>query len=609
MKGHIAVATGAWALACVMCAASGPTAQTLAQSGAPRIVDAARMAEIAFATREPGPWKGARPARSVDANRYEQDGLAPLAPRLAPRMANPDAARQTEAWSREAVQAFDYTLASDVDFAGPAQNGYTPADCHVAAGFSHVIAVVNSDLRVFDRTGAQLYSTTLDALLGTAAGWSGCFDPKVRFDAVRNRFYLLALDRHNTLAQASYRLAISIGPDPTLGWYVWEMRNEQGGLGIDYEELGFGPRGLYLTGNFLRFSGWPAPSASQTGSCWVMDLGALVAGGNTSIWRFDDLRGTLNEKITTAKTTASGEAAPAGLDAITIGQGNHPDGVQRRAVFWGWSLPANFPTTAPTAVQRSLDIAGTNAIPDATQSGGAGKLKANNIGGAFLGAFLRNGRVVGAMTIETSGAANVRSYEFDLGAWPTVTQTNTVDLTGAPSYHHFWPNTARNDFGEQLLVYSRSGSSEFVGSRWALRQRDQSTFPQSGVVADGAGYVGRPMVDTADSTYRWGDYSGADIDPGDQGFWVFDSFASNSGTFGTRLRHIPHVEFVDNTVATSNFGTRTNPRSSLETAAFAARPRNPIVIRAGTYSVTTNFTFSTATELVPDGGAVTIVAP
>ena len=577
-------------------------------SGAPRVVDAGRMGEIEYAETTTR-WKGPRPGKAVEANVYSPGVLAPLPPLVpAPPAAEVVRPERWAAEAAEATNAFGYTLAKDVDRDGPSQNGAVPADCHMAAGFNHVVVTINTQLTIHDKQGRLVYHTTLDSLLGTSAGWSGCFDPKVRFDAVRNRFYVLALDRHNTLPQAAYRLACSIGPDPTQGWRVWELRNELNGRGIDYEELGFGPRGLYLTGNYIQFNGWPAPAMGARGSCWVLDLNAIVAGNNFSFYRFDDLRGTQNEVITTAKTPGSGVASAPGIDAVTIGQGDAPNNAVRRALFWGWSLPVNFPASAPSASQQFVDIAQSNGIPNAPQKGGPAQLQANNLGGPFLGASIANGRIVAAMPVEASGAVNVRAYEFDVNAWPTVTIANAADLTGAPTTSHYWPNSARNEFGEQALVWSQSSATEYVGSRWAVRQRDQSTFPQEGPVQDGFAYYGL-AGDVAGSLYRWGDYAGIDVDPVDQGFWFFDSHASFGAQFGTQLVHIPHAEYVDNTVATSAFGTRANPRTLLADAFFVARPGNHIVIKASTYSVPTNYTIDIPLQIFPDGGTVTIVAP
>lgn len=599
-------------LALVTLALAGFPARSMAAerhwSGMPRVLDAARMNAIAFA--EPrGRARGPRPGKQVEANLYAPGDLAPLAPSMTvPPAAGADTQERWTIESARSAAAFGYVLEPDVSVFGPDQNIALPADCHMASGLQHVVVAINKQLAIYDKKGGLLYHTTLDSLLGTAPDWSGGFDPKVRFDAVRNRYYVVALDRHNSQALACYRLACSTGPDPTQGWRVWELRNELGGLGVDYEELGFGPRGLYLTGNYIQFLGWPAPSMGSRGSCWVLDLDAIVAGTNFSFYRFDDLRGTQNESVTSAKTPASGVVSAPGIDAVTIGVGNSPNGAMRRALFWGWSLPANFPAGAPTASQQFVDIAQSNPIPNAPQRGGPAQLQANNVGGPFLGAAIANGRIATAMPVEASGAVNVRTYEFDLNAWPTVTVAHTTDLPGAPGTSHYWPNSSRNEFGEQGLVWSQSSSSEFVGSRWGVRQRDQSSFAQEGAVGDGIDYYGM-LGDNSTSLYRWGDYAGVDVDPVDQGFWFFDSYASAGNTFGTRLVHVPHVEYVDNTVATSEFGTRTNPRSSLASAAFAARPGNPIVVRASTYSVPVNFTFSTATILVPDGGTVTIVAP
>lgn len=573
-------------------------------TSAPAMVrDAAYMQRIADAVKD-GPHKGPRPGRVVPGNVYLEPfwsvGKAPL----------PESPQPAEPPAPNSVQAFDYQHAPDVSFAGPGQNGGAPADCHLAVGQSHVIAVINSEFWIYNKRGGMLYHTTFDSLMGLSPGYSGSFDPKVRFDPVRNRFYMVVLDVHSTQAKGMYKLAISIGPNPTQGWYVYWLQNELGGRAIDYEELGFGPRAMYITGNFIPFGSWPPPTMGFRGSTWVLDLNQLTSGSGLNYWRFDDMRGSLNEVVGTLKTPGSSSAAAPGVDAITIALGNSTQpGVVRRALFYGWQLPAGFPGQAPSNSLRWLDVAESLPVPNATQQGGPARLIANNLGSVFMGASMANGSIATALPIESNGGVSTRTYLFSVASWPNVSILHTRDFTGTASgFNFYWPNSAVNAYGEQGVVYSQSSPTQFVSSYWTMRQRDQSSYDQYGAVALGVDYQGYGS-DTPADAYRWGDYAGIDPDPVGQGFWYFDSFGGFGNLFGTRVVHVPHAVFVDAANGFFPIGTRSLPWPQFWQGVDNALDDNHLVTRTGTYSVPAGYTITKRIHVIADGGVVNVVAP
>lgn len=587
-------------------AQSGVAGRRLADIRPVRVLDAAGMARIAFAESSPGESPEAAEREDVDAFARLGANLYPLA-ELADGAAPAPLTHRTAPAAAGRTSAFGYTPQPVVSFEGPSQNGFFPADCHLAVGPNHVVLVVNSAIEIYDKLGHFLFHTSLDSLLGRPAGFGANFDPKVRYDWLHDRFVILALVIRAGTGQGRYELGVTTGPDPTAGWFTYEIENTLAGKAIDYPELGFGQRGLYVTGNLMVFSGFPAVAdSSMTGSMWLLDRDAMYAGQSVAVYRWDDVRGTQNERITNLKSTNSPLAAPAGLDGFVVGRGDSPNAGKFRALFYGFTLPANFPNGTVSYSLQSAEIASSGAVPDARQKGAPGLMKANNIALAFLGASMSGSQVVTAMAVGASGRLVSRGYAFELGSWPTVTLLNEADVDDSGTgVDHYWPNTARNLFGEQALVYSTSSPNDYPGSQWALRGQDDPDFPLRGTVQAGNSYQGSPL-ESSSTTHRWGDYAGIDVDPGEQGFWCFDSYSASATSFGTHVVYMRHAEYVDPINGGLTTGTRRRPFRTVPDAVANARSGNDIVVKAGDHTVPVGYTFTKACQIVPDGGTVTL---
>lgn len=506
----------------------------------------------------------------------------------------------------ENAQAFQYSHHLDVSFKGGIQGIGFPADCHIAAGRSDVITVFNSYLYVYDKRGTQRLATTLTEVMQPPSGWTVPFDPKIRYDWVNDRFFLLALTRHPSLPLSEFELAVSKTGDPTQGWTLYHIRNESGGRGVDYPELGIGARGVYLTGNYIQFSGWPSPSTSFRGTEWVFDKSALLAGQSAGFWFYEDMRGPSNEPVGTIKPASWPLQPYSGIDGFSLGLGLGPISGTRLVLVYGWSLPQAFPNQAPSYSLTSKVTQDSPAVPNARQLGGPGTMMTNNAGSSWLGASFGAARLFASMPVGSGSRCAARSYVFDVSGWPAVSIERMEDFTDATA-DHYWPNTAGNAYGEQGVIMSRSSPSEYVGTIWSLRQSDGS-YPGEFVLHAGDAYNGFPS-DTPASSYRWGDYSGIDPDPIDQGFWFYDCYATtyqNNPVFGTWIGHQRRAEFVDGGWAGAQLGTWNQPWRTIQPAADNARSNNDLVIRTGVYPVPTAITINKQLDVIADGGPVQI---
>jgi hypothetical protein len=144
-------------------------------------------------------------------------------------------------------------------------------------------------------------------------------------------------------------------------------------------------------------------------------------------------------------------------------------------------------------------------------------------------AVFRNGSLYSAQTIPCFFSFScARFLRIDV-AGPTVTLDETY---GAAGSYYAYPAIMVDPSGNMVAVFSRSSASEFAGVRYTSRRATDPAFQASAALKDGAAsYV---QVDDLGRD-RWGDYSGAALDPLDPTrVWVVGEFADTpANTWGT----------------------------------------------------------------------------
>ncbi len=512
--------------------------------------------------------------------------------------------------------SYGYQPRMTTNFNVAESGGWSPGDCVIAAGFSHVVVAYNSAVSIYDKQGNQTWTSSLDGLLGATAGWKNHFDPKVVYDEGSNRFYLMALNINLSARQSVWSVAVSITSDPNQGWYVYgQMANQWDGEGIDYEDLGFSPRGIYLTGNYISFSDWsalPPATVDHNNALWVMDKAAMLAGQNATFWSFGDVVGESNfpvflTRVAQVHTVPFGGAVDGFMSAWQAM--NVPANTARISV-WGIGLPGNFPTGGPTLDRRTVDVVQPAGFPNAQQSGGPARLQGDNLGAGQLSLYFRGNTLTMPLPVGSGTVSAARVVHLSV-VWPNVSLAWQADFTDGTNFH-LWPNVAVNARGQFGLGYCRSGANEFANYRWATRTTDDPGFTSSQLVRAGDAYVGNPLTDTNMTLHRWGDYSGVAVDPMSQGFWFFGMYGSNRGNedntdFRFWCGYVRRAVYADWAHGGSEAGTTQRPWNTVGEALNDAFPDNDVVMKAGIY--TANGILSKPVLILADGGTVEIRGP
>jgi hypothetical protein len=128
--------------------------------------------------------------------------------------------------------------------------------------------------------------------------------------------------------------------------------------------------------------------------------------------------------------------------------------------------------------------------------------------------------------------ATAHWFEINTEQLDSLTLEDQGNVSGediAIGSHTFMPSVAVNSGEEVAISFSASAPSIYPGAYYALRRPSDTpgTIGSSATVR-----VGLDFYERTDSggQNRWGDYSGASVDPVDQCFWVFNQYSIQRGS-------------------------------------------------------------------------------
>jgi hypothetical protein len=203
----------------------------------------------------------------------------------------------------------------------------------------------------------------------------------------------------------------------------------------------------------------------------------------------------------------------------------------------------------------------------------------------------------------------IRHYDVDVSSWTSVSGTSD-DFWDGSSYHYY-PSLAVNPWGDIGLVYTRSSTSEYASDHWTIKPQDDGAYVGDGVLKAGESYYGN-SGDTPANAYRWGDYSGAAMDPVTGGLWFIHMYARGGtpctvgiGCAETWIGYVNHTVFVDAGNPSSQTGSRTYPWKTFLSGYNSAWNENDLVLKAGSYNTGSGI-LSKPLMILSDGGTATL---
>ena len=205
------------------------------------------------------------------------------------------------------------------------------------------------------------------------------------------------------------------------------------------------------------------------------------------------------------------------------------------------------PLTTPSLVRQATLAIGTYPAPsNALQFGGNDLIDVGDCRTQEV--IYQNGKLVTAFSVGHNwGGGNVsaiRTLVVDAA-------TNALDFNmifGADQLWYFYPAIVRDANGNLALVFNRSNASEYPNARYTIKLVADANWEASVPLKAGDGNYSN----ITNGRNRWGDYSGAALDPADSAkVWIYSEYSTNANQWSTWIGQIPVGSAQLFTIATS----------------------------------------------------------
>jgi len=448
-----------------------------------------------------------------------------------------------------------------------------PPDTMGAVGPSHLVTMLNPEVRVQDKSGTELSRMVFGDFWTNGTGLSGDpFDPKIVYDTLSGRWIAVA-DADGQLATSAVWLAVSQTSDPMGSWSFFAFDADAADASwADFPALGVSSKWIVITNNMFTLGQSPTFVGVKM---WVIDEATALAGGPLTVSVFDvgfDLQtvgmvpldsftmkpavtfDAAEEKLYLVDNSGaqtgdvpllrlseiSGTAAApvwspvdesAFLDVDGLSSGLFPVSQAFRYDQWGAAQNGAGETCSGGLDDGSACHTGEDCRPPVSPGPSAACRRLDTADVRMADTVFRDGRLwavhSGALPVAPATERTaVFWYEIDPANMPSpIVQSGVLD-PGATDAHHFFPSIAVNANGDVCLGFSRSDDSGFAEavSSGRLATDPPGTMRPIQVIKSGeAKYVktrGGPQN-------RWGDYSATTVDPADGlTFWTIQEYAA-----------------------------------------------------------------------------------
>ncbi len=409
-----------------------------------------------------------------------------------------------------------------------------PPDSYCAAGPDHVVLHVNSLIFFIDKeTGQQ---TQIDPMVMFNYIESiSPFDPKISYDHFDKRWISVWLQVNDVTSEAFYLIAVSDDSDPNGTWYTWALPSNVNGMTMDgswadFQGVGFDDKAIYLTSNQFEFAGNYLYSKIR-----IIDKANVYVNGNPGTVTWNDIwnmkyDGFLGSSLGIRPTIMMDADEYYYFASLRYGGGTS-------FYLYRLSDPITNPVLSGFKVNTSR-YQNTEDIDVEQLGDNESPLEHGGLALRFEAVFT-NGKV---------HIVHPAKYETRIGirylSISTDSKTAVSDMTlGTPEHYYLYPGLAVNQSDDVVITYSRVSANEYAGAYYTFIPSDVGTFTGSSLLMEGKSSYELYLNDPSKRN-RWGDYSGAWVDPEDENtFWVFSEYTKRFNTWGTRLAAVRYRGF------------------------------------------------------------------
>ncbi len=417
-----------------------------------------------------------------------------------------------------------------------------PPDTHGAIGPNHVMTVLNSQVRIQDRSGNILSTVSLAAFWATL-GNPAPFDPKLLYDPFQSRWIFTAC-ADNALATSSLLIGVTQNSNPTGTWYLQRIDVDGSNLvWADYPSIGFNKDWIAVSVILFNISG-----GFNRGDVFVFGKAQLYSGGAATFMRWQGSAGDGAVQVPAATYDNT-------LNVLYLLQtfiGNDPSGFGFLRLY-AVTGPVNTPTlnpvgfiaTAQTWSASAADQLPMDGFPDnlAPQRGidlGGNSYKIQTNDDRMQNVVYRNGSLWGTHMIflptgtpgqqGTPTRTSAQWWEITPSTIPANVQVVQRGLIDDPTNntHYAFPSIAVNQNDDALIGYSLFSPTRFASSAYSYRDAGDAANVVRAPFIFKAGEANYVRIGSGNRN-RWGDYSHTVVDPvNDLDFWTIQEYADSS---------------------------------------------------------------------------------
>jgi hypothetical protein len=406
--------------------------------------------------------------------------------------------------------------------------GYAPPDTTVAAGSIFLLEAVNLLATVYDTAGAPLANLDPSACT-TNSSIDSVTDPRVLFDAASGRWFI-STATFSPISDASWNLLFSTSNDPTLpAWYCLiiptsSIRNPDGRTGNfpDFPKIGINSDKVVLTGDaFTLITRRFSQTYKFEGTEFVVINKNRLFSGTVAATLFapnqrDFAIEPAQQLDSTSETLYMAAVNSTATSTLAID-------------VWAITGVPGGPTLRTKI--SSLPIATLSIPPNAQQSGTTMLIDTND--DSLLDAVFRDGSP-GSLWVSANDACKppsdsavrscLRFINVAIGTGMSIAQD--FDYADFGSYYYY-PAIRTDSFGNLYAAFTGSSSSSYASAYAALQTAGNANK-----------LTNLSRIRAGDSPYtlsppRWGDYSGAGVDPDDASTWLGAEYATQLPFFGS----------------------------------------------------------------------------
>jgi len=396
-----------------------------------------------------------------------------------------------------------------------------PPDVNGAAGPDHLMITLNTQVRIQDKSGNNLFTTTLGGFWSSLPGSGATFDPKVLYDPYAKRWILVTASGSNPVISKLF-IGVSATSDPLDDWYMyWIDTDDQNKAWFDYPSVGFNKKWITVSGNMF--------GNAYYRTIFVFDKIAAYNGEeNVPYTRF-----ATSEAFTIVPSITYDSSAE-DMYCIATSNGNSAGyGYIKKFRISGSTDNPVFEYQGAIGVPETWDAsAGQNGnfLP---QLGSTEKI--NSVDSRMENVIYRNNKLwaVHHIFVPAGNPQRTAIQWWNLDTAGVILQRGRIeDTTNLFSYA--FPTIAVNAHEDMLIGHDVFSSSQYAGAGYSFKTYydDTNSVRTYYQYKDGeAPYY----KDFGSGRNRWCDYSATCVDPiNDVNFWTIQEYAASpQNTWGT----------------------------------------------------------------------------